>query len=416
MNRQTVDDRPSPTRPRLTRLRAMAPEPGAARVLAAATLVNTFGNGLWMTCAAFFLTRSAGLAVWQVGAGLTLAALVSTLVSTPMGYLADRYGPRGMLVGFLLAQSAAGAALVLVGSFPAFLVVSALIAVTDSGAAGARGSLIGGAVPAGERVRTRAYLRAVTNVGLAGGAACAGFGIAVDTRPAYLVMILGNAATYLVAAAICVRAPSPPPARPPAGGPRLVALRDLPFLVYTVVDGLSSTHFVLIQLVVPLWIAARTEAPRWLVAVLFVLNTTAVVALQVRASRGTDTPSGAARASRSGGICVAVACLLFAGSSGTPAPVAVALLVAGALAHVMGELRQSAAGWSISFALAPPHAQGQYQGAHSMGILLGHVIAPAALTGLVFGGGTLGWLVCAAVFAALGFAVAPVVRWAERTR
>ncbi|MEH0840869.1 MFS transporter [Micromonospora sp. CPCC 205711] len=394
----------------------LLPEPGPARTLALSTLVNTVGRGTWLTVSALFLTRSVGLTVAQVGLGLTLTALVSLVASAPMGYLADRYGPRGLQLAALLASGAFTAALVLVRSFPTFLVVGVLMAVADAASRGARGALIAGAVPADQRVRTRAWLRAVTNVGISVGAVVAGVGLAADTRAGYVSLILLDCVTYLVAAAILLRLTPVPPVPAPAHGPRLIALRDRPFLAFTVLDGLMSMHFGLINIALPLWIAGHTTAPRWLVSACLLVNTVMVVVFQVRASRGTEELTGAARSARRAGVVIALACALFAASGGVPTPVAVALLLAGAFVHVVGELWHAAAGWGVSFGLAPAHAQGQYQGAYGMGMQLGGMIAPVVVTTLAVGWGAPGWLLLGGLFLLLGMLVPPVVRWAARTR
>jgi MFS family permease len=186
--------------------------------------------------------RAVGLSVAEVGLGLTVTALVNLVASAPMGYLADRYGPRGIQLVALVASAGCSVALVAVRSLPAFLAVGVGTALADAAYKGARGAVIAGAVPADQRVRTRAYLRAVTNVGISVGAS------------------------------------------------------------------------------------------------------------------GTEDLSGAARASRRAGAAVALACVLFAASGAVSTAAAVGLLLAGALVHVIGELWQSAAGWGISFGLAPAHA------------------------------------------------------------
>ena len=305
----------------------LLPPPGAARVLVLSTLVNTVGRGIWLTASVLFLTRSVGLSVSQVGLGLTVTALVSLVVSTPAGYLADRYGPRGIQFTALLACGGLTAALALVGSFRSFLAVSIAIAVAEAAFRGARGAVIAGAVPADQRVRTRAYLRATTNVGISAGAALAGAGIAVDTRTGYLVLIMVDTVSFLIAAAILTRLAPIPPVAAAAHGPRLVALRDRPFLVFTLLDGLMSMHFGLLNIALPLWIAGHTTAPRWLISVLMLVNTAMVVLFQVRAARGTEEVAGAARASRRAGVAIAVACLLFAASGAAATPAAVALLL-----------------------------------------------------------------------------------------
>lgn len=394
----------------------MLPEPGPLRLLAGATLINTFGNGVSMTSIALFLTRSVGLSVRETGLALTVTALVCLVSSAPMGYVADHRGPRGVLVAGLLVLCAGSAALVTVDGFWSYLLVGVPMAVADAAQRAAKGAVIAGAVPAERRVHTRAYLRSVTNVGIAAGAAIAGVGLAVDTRQAYLGLILLDAVTY-AAAALVLRRLAPVPAAPSrTTGPRLVALRDRPFLAFVVLDGLMATHFGLFEVALPLWIAHRTDAPRWLIAVLFLVNTTAVVLFQVRAARGTESLSGAARSSRRAGVALLAGCALFAMSGATSMPVTVALLVLGALAHVTGELWHSAAGWGISFGLAPSDAHGQYQGAYAMGMQLGQMLAPFVVTSLAVGWGAPGWLLLGAVFAVLGTLVPPVVAWARRTR
>ncbi|MFK3980273.1 MFS transporter [Micromonospora sp. NPDC050397] len=392
------------------------PEPGAGRILAVSTLVQTVGRGIWLTASALFLTRSVGLSVAQVGLGLTVTALVSLVASAPMGYLADRYGPRGTQLLGLLASAGFTGALIAVRSFPQFLAVGVATALSDAAFRGARGAVIAGAVPPDQRVRTRAYLRATTNVGISIGTVLAGVGLAADTRAAYVTLIGINAATLAVAALILIPMAPIPPVAGPGHGPRLIALRDRPFLAFTVLDGLMSMHFGLLNIALPLWIAQHTDAPRWLISVLLLVNTTVIVLFQVRASRGTEALTGAARAARRAGLAIGAACLLYAASGAGPTPVAVTLLVAGALVHVIGELWHSAAGWGISFGLAPAHAQGQYQGAYGMGMQLGGMLAPVLVTTLAVGWGAPGWLVLAVLFVLLGAAQPAVVRWAARSR
>ncbi|NJC68554.1 MFS transporter [Planosporangium thailandense] len=396
-------------------LKRLLPTPGPVRVLTVCTLVNTAGNGLWLASSALYLTRVVGLSATQVGLGLTAASGVCLIASTPMGYLADRRGPRGVQVTFYAVLSVLSAAMLAVHSFASFVLLAALTALADAGQRGARGGLIAGTIPVTERVRARAYLRATTNVGISIGTTLAGVALAADTPTGYRLVIAGNAVSFAVAAIVATRLPAIDP-QPAPRGPRLVALRDRPFLAYVALDGIMSMHFNIIDLVLPLWVATRTHAPRWLVAVILLVNTTMVVALQVRAARGTDDVDAAARAARGAGLFIGVACVIFAASAGVPAWAASALLLAGALVHVIGELRQSAAGWGISFGLAPAHAQGQYQATYSMGMQFGRMLAPAVLTWLALDLGLLGWLLMAALFVSVGAAVPGVVTRARRNR
>jgi MFS family permease len=369
-----------------------------------------------MVSSALFLTRFVGLSVGRAGLALTLVALVSLVISTPAGYLADRLGPRGVAIGALVALGLCEAALVSVHSMAGFLLVATPMAVLDAAQRAARGAIIGGAVPQDRRVYTRAYLRSVTNVGLTVGAAAAGVGLTVDTRAAYLSLIVADAVTFLLAAAVLTRLAPVAPAPRPRSGPRLTALRDRPFLAFVVLDGLLATNFGLFEVAVPLWIAGRTDAPRWMISVVFAVNTVAVVLLQVRAARGTETLGGAARASRRAGFTLMAACLIFPLTAVTHDVPTMILLVVAAGVHVTAELWYSAGGWGISFGLAPDHAHGQYQGTYAMGHQFGQMIAPVLVTALILGWGTPGWLLLGAAFAVVGCLIPPVVRRAVAHR
>jgi MFS family permease len=395
------------------RLAALLPADPAQRSFALATLANTAGNGMFYAVSAIYFTQSVGLSPAQVGIGLTIAGLCGLLAGIPAGHLGDIRGPRNVLVGLALAEGAGVAAYALVDGFLAFVLVASVVTTVDRSANAVRSGMIAALGAPGDRVRLRAYLRAVTNVGITVGAPIGGLALVADTHTAYLVVILVNAATFVVAALLILRVPPVPP-RPHTGdGPRLAVLRDRPFVLVAVVHAFLALHFALLDVALPLWIVHRTEAPKWLVAVLLLMNTVTVVAFQVRASRGVETVAQGAVALRRAGIVLAVACVIFAMSGGASAPVAVTLLLVATMVHVTGELLQSAGGWAVSFGLAPEDRQGEYQGLFSTGFAATSMLAPAVLTALCVTWGWPGWIVLGAVFAAAGVGMVPIVRRAE---
>jgi hypothetical protein len=305
------------------------------------------------------------------------------------------------------------AAYTLVEGFVAFVLVACLVTTVDRSANAVRSGMIAALGAPAERVRLRAYLRAVTNVGISIGAPLGGIALALDTRAAYVTVVLLNAATFVVAAALITRVPAPA-ARPHiGGGPRLVVLRDRPFVLVTLVHSVLALHFALLDVALPLWVVHRTDAPTWVVAVLLLVNTVTVVLLQVRATRGVSTPREGATALRRSGLVLAAACAVFALSGAVDTTFAVVLLVDGALVHVVGEMLQSAGGWAVSFGLAPDDRQGQYQGLFSTGFAASSMLAPAVLTTLCVTWGWPGWLVIGGIFAAAGAGIVPLVRRAD---
>ncbi|MFC5724220.1 MFS transporter [Streptomyces gamaensis] len=390
------------------------PPRGPARTLTGITLVHTTGQGLWMALNAIYATSVLHLSPGQFGIGVGVAAAVALAVSTPTGHLADRVGPRAVQICSFLALAPLTALLLAVHGFAAYLLVVSVQAVAYSASRSARMAMVAGLVPPEERVSVRAYLRAASNVSVSVGAALAGVLLALDAVWAYHSAVVLNAVTCLATGLLSLRLPAVPP-QPARPGPALIVLRDRPYLTFVVLDGLLSMHNLLLDVVLPLWILRHTGAPRWMIAAILLTNTVAVVLLQVRAARGTDEPTAAARASRTGALCLALACAVFSLTGGVSPVLACVLLLAGALAHVLGEVRQSAGSWGMAFGLAPEHAQGQYQGTYAMGADLGKMIAPALLTWLAVEHGTAGWIAMGAGFALTGSAMPPLVNWARRS-
>jgi hypothetical protein len=190
-----------------------------------------------------------------------------------------------------------------------------------------------------------------------------------------------------------------------------MVLRDRPYLAVTLLVSIMSLHFSLLDVGIPLWVSGHTDAPRVIVAVIFVLNCVFVALFSVPLARGNDDVPGAARTGVRAALILAASCVLFATSSGTAATTAAVLLLAAGLVEVVGEMLQSASGWGLSFGLAPEHAQGQYQGAASTGFALTTMLGPAVMVA-VTSAGTAGWLALGALFVVASLVTLPVSRWA----
>ncbi len=394
--------------------KAVIPEPGPVRPLAVAALTSRTGRGLFYTVLPLYLTRAVGLPAEQVGIGLTLASLAGMACGVPAGYLSDILGPRGLRAAARTAEALLLCGYALIGNFIGFLVVACLVTLFESSGLAAEGALIAGSVPAAQRVRTRAYLRSITNAGWSAGALLAGGALLEDTREAYVVVLLVAAACYLVSAVATMKVPAVPAVPRKGDGPRWVVLRDRPFVVLTLLNGVLSMNLGLFTVALPLFIAARTDVPVALYSVLVLINTISATVFQVRVSRGTDTVAGSATAQLRSGVLLAGCCALFALADGRPTWLACVFLVFGCAVHVTGELFQSAGSWGLSFELAPDNAVGQYQGLFGMGRDLGQILTPVVATGAMVGWGWAGCLLLGAMFLVTGVVVPPAARVAER--
>ncbi|WP_148588030.1 MFS transporter [Streptomyces sp. WAC01526] len=394
------------------------PPAGAPRVLAAAQLSNSVGDGAFYVCSALYFTRVIGLSPTQIGLGLTVAWAVGSVAGVPLGALADRRGPRGTAVLLALATSIAVASFLFIRSFVPFLVVVCLYATAQCGLAAARQALLAGLVDRSARTGVLAHLQSTLNAGLALGAALGGLALQYDTQEAYLAVFALDTVGFLSCTAVLLLLPAVAPVPVRTGGePRFAVLRDRPYAVLTFLNAVLLLRMPLLSLAIPLWIVARTDAPSWLVSALFVLNTLGVMAFQVRTARTVTGLRSASRAVWHSSLIMLVSCLVFALSAAGLGPWgAGAVLVVGAVLQLVGEMLQSAGSWQISFDLAPDRQVGQYQGFFGTGVPLARTLGPLLLTSLLVTWGVPGWLVLGALFLVSGLGMGAVVRWAERDR
>ncbi|MEU6272049.1 MFS transporter [Streptomyces populi] len=180
--------------------------------------------------------------------------------------------------------------------------------------------------------------------------------------------------------------------------------------------GIMAVQFKVLTVAVLLWIVDATTAPHWLISATMLTGTVIVVAFQVRVGRDVDSPAAGAHAHRRAGVAFLIVCSLVSLSAGIPAWASGALLITAVVIHTIGELWHSAAGFEISFALAPQHSTGQYLGVFGLGAGLAEALGPGLLIALCITWGRPGWYVTGAMFALTGLTAPPAVRCAQRHR
>ena len=397
-------------------LRSLVPQSRDQRAYLLVTLINVYGTGLIVTAMTLYAIRVVHLTAERSGLALTIAGLVGLLASMPMGRLADRRGPRGVLgVSLFLLAVAAASYVFFAHSFVSYLIVAIVDGSALSSATTANVALLrrGG----GDDATTfRARTVAVVNLSMSLGIATCGVAIELNTVNAYRALFLGNALSCLIGVAVLTRVPRFEPLPGAHEESPFTALRDRPFLGYTVLSGAMYMQYLVLGLLLPVWVVFHTNAPRWSVSAFMIINTIIVVLFQVRVGKTVQTIGQGGAAFRRAGVIFLVSCSAMGLAAGLPAWGALLLLGGAVVLHTYGELWQSSAMFALDFGLAPPHAQGQYQGLVGMGNFAGQALSPFILIGLVLSGGRLGFVLLGAWFALLGLAGPAVARWGERTR
>lgn len=395
-------------------LTSLIPEAGPRRVYVLSVFVNTFGTGLIYLCLTLYLTRVVRLSAGQAGLGLAIAGVVGVLAGIPIGDLADRRGPREMVMAMMSVQGVATFCYLFIHGFAQFVLVETVNLLAMNGFQAAAGALLRRV--GGEDAAFRSISRSVSSLGLSIGAFGAGVALQLNTPDAYRALFFVDALTFVAGAAVLWRLPHYEPLPKPRGGPRWQVLSDRPFVAYTAVNGAMFIQLFVLILALPLWIVDYTSAPRWSISMFLLVNTLLVVVFQVRVGKRVATIRQGGIALRRAGTIFLISCSVIGFAAGLPGWAALLVLLAGVVIHTCGEMWHVGGMFALNFGLPPAHAQGQYMGLVGIGAGVGGAAAPVILLGLVLGLGRGGFIGLGVCFALLGLTAPALARWGERTR
>lgn len=376
------------------------------------TAVLSLGRGAWFTCWAIFLTHSVGLSTTEFAIGITAAGVIGLIAGGPLGYLADRVGARETSIGIGLAQGVAVLCYSFAQDFWSVCLIACVAVSAERAAPGIRVALIAGLTTAGGRLLAIANLRVVTQRGVVLGTLGGAVILYFDSRPAYMVLVLVYGLLNFISAAMLIRVPHVASLAELKVERGVLVLQDRPFLLATALNGLLMLNWGMLGSGVPLWIAAHTSAPTWIIGVMLAFNSLVTVLFQRRAGRRADTVAGAARLAVQAGIALASSCVVFAATYYVSGVAVIAIFLLAAALHVAGEMWAIASGWGLSIGLTPQEAHGEYQGMFATGRAVAQMLAPALMTLFLVNWGVIGWFLLATLFLIGGAPTPAVCRWA----
>lgn len=392
-------------------VRDYLPATRAGRVFAGISLINAMGTGLFIAGSAIFFSRSVGLSTGEIGLALTLAGLVGFLATVPIGALSDRLGAKRTLVALLLWRSCWFAALVLVDGFGSLVLVACCLAAAEGATQPMTQAVSAATTEESDRTRMMAIVRTVRNIGFSLGALLAAPLLAADSVWTYRGLVLGTAAAFLLSGLLLaglrlLNHRAAPRKMSPLAAVR--GFRDLPYLAFSGLNGVLVLHMTILTIGIPLWALEATEVPAAFVPVLILVNTVLAILIQVPLSRKVNTPPGATRSLRRGGLALAACCLALAAAA-LPSSVMVAagLLMLGCLLLTFGEVWQAAGAWELSYTYAPEDRMGTYLSVFGLGAAGQRIVGPMLISGLVIATGPLGWTGLAVLFLLAGLLVRP---------
>ena len=141
----------------------VSPDP-VIRKITLSSFINTFGNGVFMTTGIIYFSLIIGLGAQKVALAFSLSGALALCLSIPSGHFADRYPPRLIAFVSLIGSGICSISLLFVQSWWQLLLVLSLWEIFDVFGQNARMALIARIGEGEERVKIRAYTRAVTNL------------------------------------------------------------------------------------------------------------------------------------------------------------------------------------------------------------------------------------------------------------
>ncbi|GGU88540.1 MFS transporter [Streptomyces filipinensis] len=383
-----------------------------ARTMLLAQCVDRTGTGVWAAACVLYFTFVSGLDARRLGLLLGVGAVAGVAGSPLAGRAAERLPVRVLLIGCHLLRLGTMVLLLVADDFATLLALVALTSLAER-AAKTLEMLFATRVAGERRATYQALSRSVANGGYAVGAGVAALGLAVGTPNAYRALILANALSYLLAAALVrrtgepaghglvvahgdgsTRAPDPAPARSP--------WRDPGYLLFVLLDIPMNLDDSVLGVGLPLWLVHHTSAPHAVVPAFLVLNTVLVVVLQLRVSAWADGPRRAVGAVGWYGMTLLACCLVLATATGGGAWSASLAMLVAAMLVTLAELLRSVSSWELAVVLAPPRARASYLGVAGMSQSVQKSVGPLLLTGAVMTAGPAGWLALGAAVTGLG--------------
>lgn len=378
---------------------------------------TAFGDGLWFSMWAIYLTSVQGVPTGSMGLAMGLGGGIGLLVALPVGTLTDRLGAREVFLALTLLRAAFSLMFLAVHSFWPLFIAAALFTSTGTAAKGTKVTLIYHLLSEQHCMPVLAQARVVQHVLYAAGAGAAAWVLSNSDPAPYHLAVVVNSLTFIVSAAVLRHLPHIPPTPAKRLRANTEALRNLPFLMIMSSTAVLALCWAILSSGLPLWLQHGTAVPVW-IAPLAVLASSLLIALfQVRVSRKGQRLSGAVRSSWLSSLTLAACCLAFAAASWPKDPrLATAIILGGLALHVTSELYYVAARWGLSIKLMADGAQGQYQAVAASTEGAVTALGPALVVTLITDAQAAGWIVLAFLFLICSLPVVPLCRLALRRR
>ncbi|MEO6019185.1 MAG: MFS transporter [Knoellia sp.] len=370
------------------------PRVGEHRRFVSAIVADTIGTGLFLPLTILYFLKVTDLSLVEVGAALSVSALLTMPAAFVIGTLVDRFGGRRMMLIGNLVQAVGMLAYLWVEAFWPVALATVLLNLGRQAFWGSFGNVVTAITQRGERELWFGFLQALRNLGFAIGGVLAGVAVQLDTELAFHAVVIANTATFVLAFFLLLDVPDHRSVAiddQPAGGWGVV-LRDRAYLRLVLGQLLFVVGMMVLNFALPVYAVETLDLPGWVVGAVFTLNTLLTglgAGLTVRWMTGRVR----ARMMSLAQVFFVLGYAGFALAGVLPVGVAVAVMLLGAIVYTGGELTGGPVFSATAAEAAPDHLRGRYLGLVQLSWGLGGAVAPVAYTALLEHGTYTIWLV-----------------------
>lgn len=368
-----------------------------AGALIIALFVDALGTGLFLPFSLLYFNVVAGLPLSDVGVVLTLATFISLPVAILSGRVMDRIGTLRTIVFSQVLQALGFCGYLFVHSIPLLLVMALLVMGGLRIFWVALPTFIAEMAEGGEQDRWFGLMGTCQNAGFGFGGLVAGVLIAVGQQVGYQVIVIANACSFLLAAALLLRMQRNMSHRPQIErveqevSYRLV-FRDRPFLIMVLCNIAFVLCITLFAQALPVYVIEALHAPVWIAGALFATSTAMLTGLQLLTVKLIE-PLRRTRILMLAGLIWSAASCLFILALRIPAVWLIPYMFLAAILYTVGELLYIPTANTLMAVIGPPELKGRYIAVYefiSWGI--GSAITPAMFTFLFGFGPASPWL------------------------
>jgi MFS family permease len=340
-------------------------------------LTNAFGNGVVLPFLLIYLHNVRGIPLGLAGLAAAVnsaAALCSGFVA---GSLADRVGPKRVLIASLLGLAVSISLFPLIRGVPSAYALQLLMGTCSGAFWPSQSALLTGLASPVQRHNAFAVQRLTMNLGIALGGVAGGAIARVDHPRTFTVLFLLDAATFLGYALVATLLPSPRYVGAERGTYREV-VRDGPFVRYVLLNALFITigMVVFVELLAPY---AKNEAnvDEQLIGILWMIDSLVVVAAQLPVAKLAEGHRRMHALALAGVLWAGAMLLIGAAGTWLTATSAFALMAVAVILFGVGECLHGIVHGPLTADLAPQQLVGRYMALGAQSWQVGWIIGPA---------------------------------------